>query len=607
MKQFRYDISFLRAISVIFVTLYHFKFSTFKGGFIGVDIFFVISGFLMTKIILDGFSKSNFKIWNYYSKRCKRIIPPLIFTILVFGLFLTFILPTQLLNYSNNAASSVLFFSNIYYYLNTGYFDASSQYNFLLHTWSLSVEWQFYIIYPILLLIVKKYYLSNKIVFNYIFYSLFFLSLISMLILSKNNSSFSFYMFFTRAWEMIAGGIVFLNINRTEKLSKNIKNILFTFSILIICTSVYFFDNTIVWPSYLTLLPVISTALIIFLNLDYKIFHNKIVKLLGDTSYSLYLWHWPIYVISLYFNFDTRLRFKIIGILISFLLAIFTFYIVEKRNFNIKLILTSTITSFIILFNINYFSPYFFNKEKISLNKFNNNYTYSQEGISQYNLYTKHFSVEQNIRNYNFNFINFSNDKNNIILLGDSHAGMFSKSFEEIFLKKGINLIQLTAGGTFPKEYTNPKDDTKKYFNYIFKNILSKNSHKIKLVIINVNYMAYSITDLNQNLNTLTDYLETNNLDYVFIGQNDVYQIDFPTYYYLKKYYNKIDNNDNLLVEKKNKYDKFLKSKLNSKYIELPNINKINKKYTPYIYDTNHLTKYGTDQYVDIIINKIPF
>lgn len=606
MKKFRNDISFLRAISVSIVLLYHFKFSLFRGGFIGVDIFFVISGYLMTKIILDGLNNSNFSIWKYYSKRCKRIIPPLIFTILVFGFFLTVLLPSQLGNYSSNAASSILFFSNIYYYLKTGYFAPDSQYNFLLHTWSLSVEWQFYIIYPILLLTVKKYYLLNKNIFNVIFYGLFFLSLISMLIFSKNNPSLSFYFFLTRAWEMMIGGVVFLNHNKIEKLSKNNKNILFLLSIFIICSSVIFLDNIVVWPSLYTLLPVISTAVIILLNLDYKIFQNKFVKLLGDISYSLYLWHWPIYVISLYFNFENRLRFKIIGIIISFLLALVTFYFIEKRKFSIKLIFIATLTSFIIFFNINYFFPYFFNLEKISLNKFNNNYTYTQEGINQYNLFTKHFSVEQNIEDFNFKSINFSNNKNNIVLLGDSHAGMFSKSFEEFFQKKGINFIQLTAGGTFPKEYNNPKSDTKKYFNEIFKKIIPKNSQKIKLLIIDVNYLAYSIPDLNLNIDTLTNYLDNNNLNYLFIGQNDVYNIDFPTHYYLKKHYNIIAAADILMIEKKNKYDKFLKSKLDSKYIELPNINKMTSDYTPYIYDTNHLTKYGTDEYVKLIKNKIP-
>jgi peptidoglycan/LPS O-acetylase OafA/YrhL len=160
--KFRYDISFLRALSVIAVVLYHFNFSFFKGGFVGVDVFFVIYGYLMTKIILSGFDKDNFDVLEFYKKRVVRIFPSLLTMILIFGFVVYGLIPTQFILYLNSAFSSSLFFSNIYYFLYNGYFDQSAHSNFLLHTWSLSVEWQFYMILPLLLLAFKKTYLNSR-------------------------------------------------------------------------------------------------------------------------------------------------------------------------------------------------------------------------------------------------------------------------------------------------------------------------------------------------------------------------------------------------------------------------------------------------------------
>ena len=167
--KFRYDISFLRALSVLAVVFYHFNFSFFKGGFVGVDIFFVISGYLMTKIILSGFGKDNFDVLEFYKRRVVRIFPALLTMIVIFGVVVYALIPTQFILYLNSAFSSSLFFSNIYYFLNNGYFDQSSHSNFPLHTWSLSVEWQFYMILPLLLLILKKTYKNSRKTFNFIF------------------------------------------------------------------------------------------------------------------------------------------------------------------------------------------------------------------------------------------------------------------------------------------------------------------------------------------------------------------------------------------------------------------------------------------------------
>ena len=155
--QFREDINGLRAIAVIAVVLFHFNSSWMPGGFAGVDVFFVISGFLMTGIIFKGLEQENFSILRFYVARANRIIPALALLciiLLIFGWF--FLSPTEYKALGKHAVSSVGFISNNIYWLESGYFDSSSHEKWLLHTWSLSVEWQFYIIYPIILVLSSK-------------------------------------------------------------------------------------------------------------------------------------------------------------------------------------------------------------------------------------------------------------------------------------------------------------------------------------------------------------------------------------------------------------------------------------------------------------------
>ncbi|NLC65886.1 MAG: acyltransferase, partial [Clostridium sp.] len=155
---FRAEINGLRAIAVVSVVLFHFGIAGFSGGFVGVDIFFVISGFLMTSIVIRGLGKKNFSFISFYLARARRIIPALFFlaiVLLIVGWF--YLSPDDYLNLAKEVDRSLLFLSNNYFFKHSGYFDPDSHERLLLHTWSLSVEWQFYILYPILLFFISKF------------------------------------------------------------------------------------------------------------------------------------------------------------------------------------------------------------------------------------------------------------------------------------------------------------------------------------------------------------------------------------------------------------------------------------------------------------------
>ena len=209
-NSFRAEINGLRAIAVISVVLFHFGVTGFSGGFVGVDIFFVISGFLMTSIVIRGLDKNNFNIVDFYLARARRIIPALFFLIivlLVIGWF--YLSPDDYFNLAKEADRSLWFLSNNYFFKKSDYFDPDSHERLLLHTWSLSVEWQFYILYPFLLLCISKY--SIRLIPKIIF--VFFISSFSYSVFkSYTDPKYAFYMLPSRAWEMFLGGLVYYAI-----------------------------------------------------------------------------------------------------------------------------------------------------------------------------------------------------------------------------------------------------------------------------------------------------------------------------------------------------------------------------------------------------------
>ncbi|KMQ62880.1 hypothetical protein ACM39_17325 [Chryseobacterium sp. FH2] len=609
--KFRNDISLLRAISVLAVLFFHFKLRYFSGGFIGVDIFFVISGYLMTRIVLSGFKNDNFDLLSFYKKRVVRIFPALLAMISFFALIIGLLIPTQIINYLKYFYSSSLFFSNIFYYLNSNYFDTASQFNFLLHTWSLSVEWQFYMIYPLILMLIRKFYVNNKNKFILFFCLMIIISLISMLLHSKADRSFSFFMFYPRAWEMMFGGLAFLFEGRFKKINLNLKKVILALCLLVIFSCIYLIkEYKVVWPSLLTIIPVVSTAIILLINIDLKFFNNKLVRFVGDISYSLYLWHWPFWVISMYFALNDRLRYKVLFICLSFIFAIISYYSIEKKTSDNK-IKPILITSFI-LFTVSFIVTKLY-KELPANNYMKNlifcasDYKYSEEATKQYNFIKGHKNGEDRFNEYDLSNLKIKKDSV-VILLGDSHAGMMSEMIEEIIDKDKYQFIQVTTDATYPMIDSKTNfEGPREFFNYFFVDYFPKIKDKVKLVIINSNYSGYPIKDLALKIDFSQKYFAQYNVDTVYLGQTDTYYFDYPTTDYLEQRYS-IHQPLNLeLSRKNNQVNLFLEDHLKNKYINLLNVSiqKVNKSGIPYMYDTHHLTSYGCDQYKDIIKEKL--
>ena len=328
-NSFRQDINGLRAIAVIAVVLFHFNASWMPGGFAGVDVFFVISGFLMTGIIFRGIEQENFSILKFYVARANRIIPALAvlcLVLLVFGWF--YLTPLDYKALGKHAASSVAFLSNIIYWRESGYFDAASHEKWLLHTWSLSVEWQFYIIYPLVLVAMRKFMSIKTMKFLLLVGTV--LGFVFCVIATYKWPNPSYYLLPTRAWEMMLGGIAYLY---PLTLSENRKKLFGWTGLGLIIGSYFLISSENPWPGYLAIFPVIGTFLVIQAHRNNSIITNNLVfQKLGTWSYSIYLWHWPLVVII--YTFSLPDYYIYLGISLSIFLGFLSYQYIEKIKFS---------------------------------------------------------------------------------------------------------------------------------------------------------------------------------------------------------------------------------------------------------------------------------
>lgn len=325
--KFREDINALRAIAVVAVVIFHFNHSWLPGGFAGVDVFFVISGFLMTMIIVKGLDRETFSILSFYKARVRRIIPALAFLcfiLMVLGYLL--LSPIDYLNLGKHTAASLTFTSNIVYWTESNYFNASSIEKWLLHTWSLSVEWQFYLIYPVVLVLLNKFLNLKQLKLLLVAGTV--AALLLSIFVTLKSSSTAYFLLPTRAWQMLAGGLVFLYPIYLGNKAKNVGLIL---GLLLILTSFFVFSPATPWPGYASLLPIIGACLVLISNNgESKLVDNKLCHVIGKWSYSIYLWHWPIVVAGFYFSLGQY--WWAVGMPLSILLGALSFMFIESKS-----------------------------------------------------------------------------------------------------------------------------------------------------------------------------------------------------------------------------------------------------------------------------------
>ena len=438
--RYRTDINILRAVAVLSVLFYHAGFELFEGGWLGVDIFFVISGFLISNIILSNLTTDKFSFKSFYSRRVKRIIPAYYFTI-IFTIPLSYYLlaPKSMIEYLKTLLSSVFFISNIYLSELDFYTAEPQKLNPLLHSWSLSIEEQFYLIFPLFLFLIFKF--KNS--YIYILSVSFVLSI--FLNVSINYGSDTFYLIQYRYWELLLGCLIMIYLNNKKTKFKQNYEILGLF--LIISPILYFEESNIneLFPKIICL----SGVALIILNdnnnkLLSKITNFKLLNHIGLTSFSIYLLHQPIYAFAR--NYLKTADFKwyqhLFLILIILILSHYSYFRIELTFLNGLSSRKILILIIIVLFSLTY--SYFGIKE----DGFASRYPDIPEQVLYYSINTNLYPgqgdaedwEEYNCQKFlvkNFNFINRNNEVgfcgftksnaiSNLYLIGDSHANTLS-------------------------------------------------------------------------------------------------------------------------------------------------------------------------------------
>ncbi|MFG3598130.1 acyltransferase family protein [Bradyrhizobium sp. RDI18] len=344
---FRLDINALRALSVLAVLGYHLKIPGFAGGFVGVDVFLVITGYLMTGKVLAELAAGRFSLWSFGMLRMRRIYPALAVVVIssaIIGWFVT--LPGEYLRHLRQACYALVALSNFAFDADNGYFAMAAQTKPLLHTWSLALEWQFYIWMPLVAALIWRRALPSKSrssVMMGAFLSVGFVSLAWCLWQSHSDMMGSaFFSLRARAWEPLAGGLI--AVSEFQRRTESTAGIPFLTApaaaiggwVLIAACIVFPLPET-QWPGPLTLLPILGAALIVAARQQADgggLLGLPLIQRVGDWSYSIYLWHWPIWVFALswlsFRGYDVNAREKMLMLAASILLGAASYYLVEQ-------------------------------------------------------------------------------------------------------------------------------------------------------------------------------------------------------------------------------------------------------------------------------------
>ncbi|WP_165743743.1 acyltransferase family protein [Pseudoalteromonas sp. Z9A6] len=461
MTTFRPEIDGLRTISLFLVVFHHLGYELFSGGFIGVDVFFVISGFLITSIIQKEIISNRFSLHAFYKRRILRLAPAYFTVIITVSVVATHVLlPTDLISYFESVNYANFFLANFFMWSDVGgYFGVGGDFTPLLHLWSLAVEEQFYIFWPLFLIAVYK---ITKFSYSLLIFGVLLLLALAISEFGANNYlAASYYLMPTRAFELIVGALlVFIP---PIKLNKIISHVLAVAGIVMIIWSGVTYTKETVFPGVNALVPCVGTALIIlFSSHRYgigKLISNKAMLYLGKLSYSGYLWHWPIIVLANIYLIEITHSVASIIILMTLMLSAFTYHYIEipaKRLNNRKLrtivslnyvVPVSCLLLAYLLINFNRGFPARFSTEIAVMNEAINSFPNKERGRCNEGPVVKPLSDDDCILGIAKPIVDF-------LLIGDSHANHFTGMIDEMAKDANLRGYDITQSQTiYLKDY----------------------------------------------------------------------------------------------------------------------------------------------------------
>lgn len=473
---FRNDIQGIRGLAFLLVFIFHLNYSWLPGGFIGVDIFFVISSFLMTSIIIEQKDRGAFSFYDFYLRRLKRIFPAYLFFIIITAAVGFFIyLDRDFWMFQKSVVTSATFISNILFSRGDSYFGSRLEDNPFLHTWSLSIEMQFYLLLPLILVFIKRKYLKAVILLLIIVLTAY--TDISMYI--TNETSSKYFSLPARIPEFLVGSFFSIRFKNKINLGRTGNNIISSLSLVILLLSTFLIDKNTFFPGTAALIPTIATAglLVIDDNFISDFFAGKIPVYIGETSYSLYLWHWPVIAFIRYYNDDYTLSGAEVFFvcILTFVLARFSYLFIEnyfRKKDNSEFYRYAGLGSFLLIL-LTLFLP------KIAvINKVPEVYTAPSLGIKSHDLKKIEVFGDKNSKN------------NKILLIGDSHALALKPFLDYIGKRNDFSFTTITTSGLPAlrgvKKSEIPSYGMKFYnFSQQFVNITEQNINKNKIILIN--------------------------------------------------------------------------------------------------------------------------
>lgn len=541
---YRHEIDGLRTVAVTAVILFHLNSYFLIGGFYGVDVFFVISGYLITGILAKSIENRSFSMLNFWIKRIKRLIP-LLLTVIITVLIIVpqLVFKPFFKDVLSDVFPAVFSYFNIHAYFNFGdYWGRGTENSYFLHTWSLSVEEQFYLLYPGFLLLSYRYFknfLKPLIVLTS-------LSLLAFLIFVHTDRNFAFYMLPTRLWELSAGGILSCLPGKQIK-NRILKNVLPLLGLLLIVIS-YFFSGPAI--DYYVLLPVLGTLLTIYFcsseDILGKILSTWPFTFIGKISYSLYLWHWPVIILFKNLSFQLQdwssLQRYVCIATITFLLSYVSYHLVEKKTKSYRhtpKIVFSGVTIIILLF-------FYFKSDLFNIH-YENRFNKSSYYLRYYDVSPTQVKVKQdNPLIYDINvamrpdslssafrkegFIKKIGHQNpRLVLLGDSHGVMWAKLIDEIADRKKIprSFYTTNAFKLFSSIPETENQDSSPYFTknerteYVKSFILNIKKWKPEKVVIAYKWDSFTKKDYS-SFDELMNLLDKTNTEVIIINQPPV-------------------------------------------------------------------------------------
>lgn len=468
---FRPDIAGLRAFSVIFILIYHFFPSYLPSGFIGVDIFFVISGFLISQILLFDQYKNSF--FSFLKSRFLRLAPAfltVLFASLILGWF--FLLQDEYFALSKSVFSSLIAQSNLYEMLRSGYFENTISTRPLLHLWSLAVEIQFYLFISVFIFWQRN---NKKIIWLLLF--LMACSFIANILFIDINSTANFYLSPFRLWEFLLGSIVFI-YQRDKKIPSYFSYI----GIFLLIISLFVIDTHSPFPGWVAFLPVLASGFILLNNQSNNVSHILSLKpmvFIGSISYALYLWHWPLLDFSKHTLGSLSPLFRIFLSLFTFILAcVTTFYIEKPIRANKKfmfMIFSFCITLVITLFiysQLGFPNRHVNTKNQSLQTEDNLSMDYRHECASILGVANKEDRCQ---------FLHYNNGVTSLVIIGDSQANAFSTVMDKISVNNALGYLQF-GRGMCPALLKYGDSECQDFAERVF-NFISNERHLNKIII----------------------------------------------------------------------------------------------------------------------------